>query len=91
MRKRGGLNSQLGEAGLGLSGGERRRLALARILLRQPRILLLDEPTEGLDAGMAHSVLERLRSAFPEAAILVAAHRREERACAQGEVVVGDS
>ncbi|SSC64375.1 thiol reductant ABC exporter subunit CydC [Ciceribacter selenitireducens] len=87
--ERGGLDCQLGEAGLGLSGGERRRLALARMLLRRPRIILLDEPTEGLEEETAHMLLERLRQGFPEAAILVAAHRDEERAWANGEIAIG--
>lgn len=87
--ERGGLDCQLGEAGLGLSGGERRRLALARMLLRRPRIILLDEPTEGLEEETARILLERLRQGFPEAAILVAAHRDEERAWANGEIAIG--
>lgn len=89
VEERGGLDCQLGEAGLGLSGGERRRLALARMLLRRPRIILLDEPTEGLEEETAHMLLERLRQGFPEAAILVAAHRDEERAWANGEIAIG--
>ncbi len=76
---KGGLGLRLGEAGRGLSGGERRRLALARMVLRKPRILLLDEPTEGLDHETAESVLARLRVSFPDSAILIAAHRPEER------------
>ena len=76
---KGGLGFFLGESGRGLSGGEKRRLALARMVLRNPRILLLDEPTEGLAHETAETVLARLRAAFPEAAILIAAHRPEER------------
>ncbi|MCO6177029.1 thiol reductant ABC exporter subunit CydC [Ciceribacter sp. RN22] len=79
---KGGLQYSLGEGGQGLSGGERRRLALARMLLRRPSIILLDEPTEGLDVETACDMLARLRSAFPRAAIVVAAHRTEERAWA---------
>lgn len=78
VRGKGGLDATLGEAGAGLSGGEQRRLALARVLVRRPMILLLDEPTEGLDAATAERVLKGIRAFLPEAATLAASHRRVE-------------
>lgn len=75
IKERGGLEARLGEAGIGLSGGQARRLTLARAILRSPRILLLDEPTEGLDAKTADRVLTGIRVALPEAIILAALHR----------------
>ncbi len=74
----GGLALRLGEAGSGLSGGEKRRLALARVLIRRPALLLLDEPCEGLDSDTARRVLSGLRRYCPQAAIVIATHRREE-------------
>ena len=74
LARRGGLQAELGETGTGLSGGETRRLALARVLIRRPAILLLDEPTTGLDPATARAVLDRVRTICPDSAILLASH-----------------
>lgn len=73
---RDGLDLQIGPGGDGLSGGERRRLALARAVLRRPALLLLDEPTEGLDAPTATAVLHGIRTSLPQVAIVMVTHRR---------------
>jgi len=78
IEARGGLGLRLGERGAGLSGGEGRRLALARVLLRRPRVLLLDEVTEGLDDATARALLANLRRYLPDTAVLMAAHRPVE-------------
>ena len=70
------LESQIGPGGEGLSGGQRRRLSVAQAYLRHPGLLLLDEPTEGLDHQTARALLENLRSALPRATIIAAIHDR---------------
>lgn len=73
-----GLDTRLGEGGLGLSGGEARRLALARLVLRDTPIWLLDEPTEGLDADTARDVMERLDRLSQRRTLVIATHVRRE-------------
>ncbi|KAB8044331.1 amino acid ABC transporter ATP-binding/permease protein [Janthinobacterium aquaticum] len=73
-----GLDTQLGEGGLGLSGGQSRRLALARLFLHDSALWLLDEATEALDAATAHDVLQRLRARSSTRSVLIATHLRRE-------------
>lgn len=79
-----GLDTPLGEGGQGLSGGQSRRLALARLLLRDVDVWLLDEPTEALDAATAHDLLQRLdaQAQAQGKTILIATHLQREAALA---------
>ncbi len=79
---RSGLDTRLGEGGLGLSGGQARRLALARLLLSQRPLWLLDEPTEALDEATAQDVLARLAQQAAGRSVLIATHLRREAALA---------
>ncbi|MEW5560016.1 cysteine/glutathione ABC transporter ATP-binding protein/permease CydC [Enterobacter asburiae] len=71
----GGLNSWLGEGGRQLSGGELRRLAIARALLHDAPLMLLDEPTEGLDATTEAQILDLLAEVMREKTVLMVTHR----------------
>lgn len=72
----GGLDATVAEGGAGLSAGQRRRVALARALVRDADLLILDEPTADLDAAAEATVLRTLRRRADEgAAVLVVAHR----------------
>ncbi|EJN00452.1 ATP-binding cassette domain-containing protein [Phyllobacterium sp. YR531] len=73
-----GLNTRLGEGGIGLSGGQARRLALARLLLRNAPLWLLDEPSEGIDGETARDVLKRLADQMAQHTVIIATHIRRE-------------
>lgn len=70
-----GLDTLLGENGMRLSGGEIRRIAVARALLTEAPILILDEPTEGLDAHTADAMLRALSAATAGRTVLLITHR----------------
>ena len=73
-----GLDEVLGEGGLGLSRGQARRLALARLFLADSTVWLLDEPTDGLDSTTAADVLQRLGAALQGRTAVIATHMRRE-------------
>jgi ATP-binding cassette subfamily C protein CydC len=75
-----GLDTPVGPGGAALSGGQRRRLSVAQGLLRRADALLLDEPTEGLDAATAARLLAGVRAFDPSAALVIALHDRQSRA-----------
>jgi ABC-type multidrug transport system fused ATPase/permease subunit len=74
-----GLDTQVGERGTSLSGGQRQRIALARALLRAPRLLVLDDATSAIDPRVEAQILRGLKevtSGEPMATVVVVAYRR---------------
>jgi ATP-binding cassette subfamily B protein len=70
-----GYNTRVGERGLKLSGGEKQRVAIARTILKNPRILILDEATSALDTRTERDIENALRTVSQDRTTLVIAHR----------------
>tara|TARA_B100000700_G_scaffold268057_1_gene308447 strand:+ start:261 stop:2495 length:2235 start_codon:yes stop_codon:yes gene_type:complete len=70
-----GLDHPLQEGGLGLSGGQRQAILLARLILRKPRVMLLDEPTTAMDEATERDVIASLHRLSSASTLIVATHR----------------
>ena len=75
MRLPEGYDTMVGERGLKLSGGEKQRVAIARTILKDPRILILDEATSALDTRTEQDIQGAFRAAMSHRTTLVIAHR----------------
>lgn len=76
-QREGGLDAVIADGATNLSGGERRRLSLARALLRQPDVLILDEPTDAVDPHSERAILGRLQKLAETLTVIVIAHSEE--------------
>jgi ATP-binding cassette subfamily C protein LapB len=83
-----GLDMPLGEDGQGLSGGQKQIIALARLTLRQPKVVLLDEPTTGLDQATEQKALQALGQWCKDKTLLVVTHRMQVLSIVDRIVVV---
>ena len=72
-----GFESWIGQQGLNLSGGQRQRLGIARAVLRDPDLLILDEATNALDAALEDGIRARLRRAFAGRTLVLVTHRED--------------
>jgi ATP-binding cassette, subfamily B, bacterial len=81
-----GLDTRIGERGASLSGGQRQRLALARAVIRRPRLLVLDDATSAVDPSVEARILDALRAAERPSTVVVVAYRQATIALAD-EVV----
>ncbi|TNE32108.1 MAG: ABC transporter ATP-binding protein [Alphaproteobacteria bacterium] len=91
IRLRGGLDAALGEGGGGFSGGEQARLSLARALLADRPVLLLDEPLANVDHRSADIILGALHREKGERTILVISHQPLPEGLVDQELVIGSS
>ncbi|MDO9268481.1 MAG: thiol reductant ABC exporter subunit CydC [Methylobacter sp.] len=71
-----GLDTWVGESGVKVSGGEARRIALARLYLKNAPVLLLDEPTEGLDSDTERDVFKALANFAKDKTVIMVTHRK---------------
>ncbi len=70
-----GYDTQMGEMSARLSGGERQRIGIARVLLKNPDVIIMDEPTSALDVLHEKELLHTLKKEYGDAAVIVISHR----------------
>jgi ATP-binding cassette subfamily B protein len=85
-----GLDTLVGERGVSLSGGQRQRLALARAVVREPSLLILDDTTSALDPSTEAVVLENLRSRYRDTSVVIVASRPSTIALADEVVFIAN-
>ncbi len=83
-----GLDTQVGERGASLSGGQRQRIALARALVRRPRLLVLDDATSAVDPHIEAAILAGLRESGTGTTVVVVAYRKATIALADDVVLI---
>jgi ABC-type multidrug transport system fused ATPase/permease subunit len=83
-----GLDTHVGERGATLSGGQRQRIALARALVRRPRLLVLDDATSAVDPRVEAAILAGLRAASDGTTVVVVAYRKGTIALADEVVFI---
>ena len=72
-----GLDTAIGEGGLGISEGQAQRIAIARSFLRPGKVILMDEPTSALDAETEKMFLTRLTNQAHDKTIIIVTHKKE--------------
>ena len=85
-----GYDTRIGEDGVGLSGGQRQRLSIARAILRDPRVLILDDATSALDPDTDREIREGLQEIMKGRTTIVIAHRLETLALADRVVLLDE-
>jgi ATP-binding cassette subfamily B protein len=85
-----GLDTRVGERGASLSGGQRQRLALARAVVRRPRLLVMDDATSAVDPSVEQRILDALRATDPPSTVVVVAYRQATIALADEVVWLED-
>ena len=85
-----GYETELGQRGVGLSGGQRQRIAIARTILRDPAILILDEPTTGLDSASEAEVMQGLEALMQRRTTIMITHSPALARTADRVVEIGE-